>query len=133
MGSFICVGPDYRRLQLDILPINVHVTPEWNARSWYVSGAYRFTPHIELGSYYSFFTHDQNVDESLPGNHIYDKAVTARFDLKSYWTVKVEGHFIDGYGGSDSTRGFYNFPILGEVNTMKPQTNMLLVRTGFSF
>jgi hypothetical protein len=124
---------DYRRLQLDAPSINLHATPEWNARSWYVSGAYRFTPHIELGSYYSFFTHDQNVDESLPGNHIYDKVVTARFDLKSFWTVKVEGHFIDGYGGSDSTRGFYNFPLAGDANTMKPQTNMLIVRTGFSF
>jgi hypothetical protein len=108
---------------------------QWNARSWYISGAYRFSKRIEVGSYYSFFTPDQNVDTSLPGNHIYDKVVTARFDLKSYWTVKVEGHFIDGYGQIDSARGFYdNFPSgMSGTAGFKPQTNMLLVRTGFSF
>jgi hypothetical protein len=90
---------------------------------------------IEVGSYYSFFTPDQNVDTSLPGNHIYDKVATARFDLKSFWTVKVEGHFIDGYGAIDSARGFYDgFPGPSSTGSgFKPQTNMFLVRTGFSF
>jgi hypothetical protein len=108
---------------------------QWNARSWYISGAYRFSKRIELGSYYSHFTPYQNVDTSLPGNHIYDKVVTARFDLKSFWTVKVEGHFIDGYGQIDSARGFYDeFPsAMSGTAGFKPQTNMLLVRTGFSF
>jgi hypothetical protein len=108
---------------------------QWNARSWYISGAYRFSHLVEVGSYYSHFTPDQNVDTSLPGNHIYDKVVTARFDLKSFWTVKVEGHFIDGYGQIDSARGFYDDfpgPTSGTAG-FKPQTNMLLVRTGFSF
>jgi hypothetical protein len=61
--------------------------------------------------------------------------VTARFDLKSYWTVKVEGHFIDGYGQIDSARGFYDDFPSGTSSTagFKPQTNMLLIRTGFSF
>jgi len=108
---------------------------QWNARSWYISGAYRFSHLVEVGSYYSHFAPNQNVDISLPGNHIYDKVVTARFDLKSYWTVKAEGHFIDGYGQIDSARGFYDgFPsALGGTAGFKPQTNMLLVRTGFSF
>src|ERR1039458_4116697 len=107
---------------------------EWNARSWYISGAYRFNHLVEVGSYYSHFTSDQNVNQSLPGNHIYDKVVTARFDLKSFWTVKVEGHFIDGYGAIDSARGFYDgFPMPGGTAGFKPQTNMLMLRTGFSF
>jgi len=108
---------------------------QWNARSWYLSGAYRINHLLEVGSYYSHFTPDQNVDTSLPGNHIYDKVVTARFDLKSYWTVKAEGHFIDGYGAIDSARGFYDSfpgPLSGTAG-FKPQTNMLMVRTGFSF
>jgi len=108
---------------------------EWNARSWYISGAYRFNHLIEVGSYYSYFAPNQNVDISLPGNHIYDRVVTARFDPKNFWTVKVEGHFIDGYGGVDSARGFYDgFPgPLSGTAEFKPQTNLLLVRTGFSF
>ena len=123
---------DYRDLTIT-MPTSVSDI-QWNARSWYISGAYHLSRRIEVGSYYSFFTPDQNVDTSLPGNHIYDKVATARFDLKSFWTVKVEGHFIDGYGQIDSARGFYDFPLaMGASNTMKPQTNMLLVRTGFSF
>jgi hypothetical protein len=108
---------------------------QWNARSWYISGAYRFNHLVEVGSYYSHFTPDQNVDTSLPANHIYDKVVTARFDLKSFWTVKVEGHFIDGYGQIDSARGFYDgfASTPGGATGFKPQTNMLMVRTGFSF
>jgi hypothetical protein len=108
---------------------------QWNARSWYISGAYRFSHLVEVGSYYSYFAPNQNVDISQPGNHIYDKVVTARFDLKSFWTVKVEGHFIDGYGQIDSARGFYDgFPgPFSATAGFKPQTNLLLLRTGFSF
>ena len=114
--------------------VNQNNDVEWNARSWYISGAYRFSHLIEVGSYYSFFTPNQNVDVSQPGNHIYDKVVTARFDPKRFWTVKVEGHFIDGYGQIDSARGFYGFPAPGQSSvSLKPQTNLFLVRTGFSF
>jgi len=126
---------DYRDLSIRVPSMNQLSDVQWNARSWYISGAYRLSRRIEVGSYYSFFTPDQNVDTSLPGNHIYDKVATARFDLKSFWTVKVEGHFIDGYGAIDSARGFYDgFPGPSSTGSgFKPQTNMFLVRTGFSF
>ena len=104
---------------------------EWNARSWYTSGAYRFCRWFEAGSYYSRFVPNWQNDPSPAGNHIYDKVVTGRFDLNRFWTVKVEGHFIDGYGALDSARGFYGFTF--GTTTMKPQTNLLLVRTGFAF
>lgn len=114
--------------------VNQNNDVEWNARSWYIAGSYRFSHLIEVGSYYSHFTPNQNVDVNLPGNHIYDKVVTGKIDLKSFWTVKVEGHFIDGYGQIDSARGFYGFPVPGQTTVaMKPQTNVLMVRTGFSF
>jgi hypothetical protein len=123
---------DYRDEAVIALGLNGDV--EWNARSWYISGAYRFNHLVEVGSYYSHFAPNQNVDISLPGNHIYDKVVTAKFDVKSFWTVKVEAHFIDGYGQIDSARGFYDgFAGPSGDATIKPQTNMLLVRTGFSF
>ena len=32
------------------------------------------------------------------GNHIYDKVVTARIDLTKFRNIKLEGHFMDGYG-----------------------------------
>jgi hypothetical protein len=106
--------------------------PVWNARAWYISGAYRVGRYLELGSYYSFFVPHWESDWSPPGNHIYDKVVSARIDLTKFWTVKVEGHFIDGYGAIDSTRGFYDLSF-GGIETTKPQTKLLMIRTGVSF
>jgi hypothetical protein len=47
-----------------------------------------------------------SFDISLPGNHVFDKVVTARVDLTNFWSVKVEAHFMDGYGGNRSPNGF---------------------------
>ncbi|MGO8757710.1 MAG: hypothetical protein ACLQG3_06260 [Terracidiphilus sp.] len=106
---------------------------QWNQRSWYIAGAYRLNRRLEIGSYWSRFINNWTQDWSQPGNHIYDKVVTGRVDLSRFWTVKVEGHFIDGYGNMDSTRGFYGFGGPGGENSLQPQTNVLIVRTGFSF
>jgi hypothetical protein len=125
---------DYRDLFVQIPAVHVTEDLTWNARSWYVSAAYRISPRLEVGSYYSRFVPQWGLDPSSPDNHIYDKVVSARFDLTRFWTIKVEGHFMDGYGALDSSRGFYDFPGLrGGVNTTKPQTNLLMIRTGFSF
>lgn len=100
-----------------------------DARSWYGSAAYRVSKLLELGTYFSWYNANWSQSLSDPANHVYDKVVTARFDLKSYWTLKVEGHFMDGYGQFDSIRGFYD-----QVNPggIKPTTNMLVVRMGFA-
>ena len=114
----------------------------WDARSIYGSAAYRIHPRLEIGSYYSFFIPHWNQDWTPPGNHITDKVVTARIDLTKFWTVKVEGHFINGYGQVDSARGFYDLAAPGgpagpgvasAVTTTKPLTNMLVIKTGFTF
>jgi hypothetical protein len=70
------------------------------------------------------------TDTSLPANHIYDKVITARVDLKKFWNVKVEGHFMNGYGFSTFPDGFYP-----EVNPQgfKPNTNALVVKSGINF
>jgi hypothetical protein len=47
------------------------------------------------------------TDTSLPLHHIYDKVITARFDLTKFWNVKVEGHFMDGYVHDAYPEGFY--------------------------
>ena len=97
---------------------------------------------LALGSYYSryavtsvsggpeaVYVPDQ-TDTSLPENHIYDKVIIARVDLKKFWNVKVEGHFMNGYGASTFPDGFYP-----EVNPQgfTPNTNALVVKTGFNF
>jgi hypothetical protein len=113
-----------------------------DVRGWYVSGAYRVMKRLALGSYYSRYSvtsvtrgpfaplFPAQTDTSLPANHIYDKVISARLDLKKFWNVKVEGHFMNGYGNSTYPDGFYP-----QVNPQgfKPNTNALVVKTGINF
>jgi hypothetical protein len=94
------------------------------------SVAYRLSRHLELGTYHSRFISDRNLPTNADDNHIYDQAVTARVDLTSYWNVKVEGHFIDGYGSPYSAHGFYPTQ---NMTGFQPRTNMLVLRTGVNF
>lgn len=121
---------------------SVGLTNVTDVRGWYVSGTYRVMKRLALGSYYSRYSvtsvsggpdaayAPNQTDTSLPANHIYDKVISARVDLKKYWNVKVEGHFMDGYGFCSYPDGFYP-----EVNPQgfKPNTNALVVKTGFNF
>jgi len=45
--------------------------------------------------------------------------------------VKVEGHFMDGYG----VPGYYpdGFYYVDNLQGLKPNTNALVVKTGFNF
>lgn len=121
---------------------SVGLTNVTDVRGWYVSETYRVMKRLALGSYYSRYSvtsvsggpdaayAPNQTDTSLPANHIYDKVISARVDLKKYWNVKVEGHFMDGYGFCSYPDGFYP-----EVNPQgfKPNTNALVVKTGFNF
>jgi hypothetical protein len=113
-----------------------------DVRGWYVSGSYRVTKRLALGYYYSRYSvtsvaggllapyAPHQTDTSLPANHVYDKVISARVDLRRCWNVKVEGHFMNGYEYSSYPNGFYP-----QVNPQgfKPNTNALVVKTGFNF
>jgi hypothetical protein len=113
-----------------------------DVRGWYISGSYRIIKRLQLGSYYSRYTitsilvgpvlafASSETDTSLPANHIYDKVITGRVDLNRFWNVKVEGHFMNGYGSSTYPDGFYP-----QVNPQgfKPDTNALVIKTGVNF
>jgi hypothetical protein len=114
-----------------------------DVRGWYFAGAYRVAKHLELGSYYSHYTISDVVggalaaagfpsetDTSQPANHIYDKVITARVDLTRFWNVKVEGHFMNGYGRSTYPDGFYPQENPQGFTTC---TNALVVKTGMNF
>jgi hypothetical protein len=121
---------------------SVALTNETDVRGWYVSGTYRVMKRLALGSYYSRYSvtsvsggpegayAPHQTDTSLPGNHVYDKVITGRVDLNQFWNLKVEGHFMDGYGFSTFPDGFYP-----EVNPrgFSANTNALVVKTGISF
>jgi len=111
-------------------------------RGWYLSGTYRVATHLALGSYYSRYTiatgsggplaalFPAQTDTGLPANHVYDKVITARIDLKRFCYLKVEGHFMNGVGDSTFPDGFYP-----QVNPhgFKPETNALVLKTGVNF
>ena len=121
---------------------SVVLTNVTDVRGWYVSGTYRVMKRLALGSYYSRYSITSvtggpdgayvpsQTDTSLPANHVYDKVITARVDLKRFWNLKVEGHFMNGYGFSTFPDGFYP-----EVNPQgfKPNTNALVIKTGVNF
>lgn len=139
---------EYRHYYRDFDIFNGLYEAAINPHSWYGSASYRVAKHLQLGGYYSHFdvgwivTAPDQVEapnESSPDRHLYDKVVTARVDLKSYWYMKVEGHFMDGYGGFQYPDGFYPQqneagPCAGNLcSSIKPDTNALLVKTGFYF
>jgi hypothetical protein len=111
-------------------------------RGWYISGAYRVRRQLALGSYYSRYTittgstgplallFPDQTGTGLPANHIYDKVITARVDLNRFWNVKLEGHFMNGYGSSIYPDGFYP-----QVNPegFKPNTKALVIKTSLNF
>jgi hypothetical protein len=110
------VGPDTRSDSSD--------------KGWFASGAYRITKRLEVGTYHSRFYIDVPNTPDPNGNHIFDQTVTGRFDIAKWWNVKVEGHFIDGYGDIYSAHGFYQ---RSNPKGLKPTTNLLVIRTGFNF
>ena len=100
-----------------------------DSRSWYGSAAYRVSKRLELGTYFSWFFFDWHGDLSDPANHVRDRVVTARFDLTPHWDLKLEGHFMNGYGRFDSIRGFYEQQ---NPQGLRPDTTLLIIRTGFN-
>lgn len=91
---------------------------------WYVNVAYRFNPWFEVGSYYTQDYEDVN-HEGNPRLFQKDAALTFRFDPKPWWTVKLEGHVLNGTGLLKDTP---NNPVQRDDIWY-----MLAVKTTFSF
>jgi hypothetical protein len=130
---------EYRRIWRDTEIFSGAFEDTTDVRTWFVAGSYRVSKRFAFGSYYSRFSNNwfatvpgqvEAPSQSSPARHLYDKVVTARVDLTKYWNVKVEGHFMDGWGGSQYPDGFYQ---RDNPNGIAPKTNMLLVRTGWNF
>lgn len=136
------IDSEYRRYFRDEIIFSGTSENVTDVRGWYVSGTCRVIKRLESGSYYSRYSitsvlggpvlafGSSQTDTSLPQNHIYDKVISARIDLNKLWDVKIEGHFMNGYGDSTYPDGFYP-----QVNPQgfKPNTNALVIKTGFNF
>ena len=124
------VEAEYRRWWRDQQIFNGAFSITTDTRGWYALTAYRLSKYFELGGYYSHLVANAGTPAAPPDNHLYDKVVTLRMDLKHYWNVKVEGHFMDGYTGALYPAGFYNQE---NRQGLQPKTTLLIIRTGFNF
>jgi hypothetical protein len=143
MHGRLRLDSEYRRYLRNQSVFGGLAKDEDDVRGWYFSGSYSVSNRFAFGSYYSRYTIENfvgglfvtlgfsnNTDTSLAANHIYDKVITGRINLNRFWNVKVEGHFMNGYGDGTYPDGFYP-----QVNPhgFQPTTNALVVRTSVHF
>jgi len=129
----LVVDAEYRRYYM-LMGSNGVPSAEEDIRGWYLAGSYQIAKRVQLGSYYSRYWISfpiAYVGQPPATGHDYDKVVTGRVDLNRFMNIKVEGHFMDGYGLPNLyPNGFYT-----GVNPLglKPNTIALVVKTGFNF
>ena len=127
------IDAEYRRYWRDERIYSGAFEVQSDVRGWYVAGSYRLHKRLQFGSYYSHYTIGVPPFYGSPfqTGHEYDKVVSGRFDLNRFINVKVEGHFIEGYGlPGFYPSGFYN---IDNPQGLKADTNALVVKTGFNF
>jgi hypothetical protein len=136
------IDSEYRRYWRNQELLSVASESFADIRGWYASGAYRIRKCLQIGSYYSRYTitnvvsgalasfYPPATDTGLPANHDYDKVITGRIDMNRFWNVKIEGHFMNGYGSGPYPNGFYT-----QVNPQgfKANTSALVVKTSLYF
>jgi hypothetical protein len=77
--------------------------------------AYRVRRWLQPGVYYSLAYNNRNLGAEQDDRNVqHDLAATLRFDINSFWIVKVEGHFMHGTGlinGSDTSKDVLTNPV----------------------
>ncbi|HYA25333.1 MAG TPA: hypothetical protein VEF05_14305 [Terriglobales bacterium] len=128
----LLLDAEYRRYWTDLGVQGISVIQE-DVRGWYVAGSYRITKRLQVGSYYSHYSTNYLISALDPAGtgHDYDKVITGRFDPTRFMSIKIEGHFMDGYGlPNEYPNGFYS---ANNPQGLKPNTNALVVKTDFKF
>ncbi len=125
---------EYRRYWRDQTVYSGLWSVQTDVRGWYVGASYRISKWFQFGSYYSKHTVDvppMTVYPIAQDGHEIDRVVAGRFDLNRFINVKVEAHFIAGYG----LPGYYpdGFYVIDNPRGMTPNTKALVVRSGFNF
>jgi hypothetical protein len=111
------------------------LNPEFltHVQGWYVGASYQFAQKFHVGSYYSNYEIDIPPNLAVPPGqgHDYSKVVTFRYDVNRHVNVKVEGHFMDGYGlARIYPNGFYR---KDNPQGLKDNTNALIIKTSVAF
>jgi hypothetical protein len=77
-------------------------SPEVSSERAYGMASYRVARWLQPGVYYSVLFPDVTKLEGRE-NMQHDVATTLRFDINEHWLFKVEGHYMFGTAGLDST------------------------------
>ena len=128
----LVVDAEYRRYWTNLGSQSVSMIQE-DVRGWYVAGSYQIVKRVHVGSYFSHYWINYPVTGLLPSGtgHDYDKVITVRVDPTRYASIKLEGHFMDGYGLPDQyPNGFY---AANNPQGFQPNTNALVVKTSLHF
>lgn len=89
----------------------------------YLRAAYRLSPRVQPGVYYSIYFPDVEQREGRAAVQ-HDVAATLRYDVTANWIVKLEGHFMHGTAGADS--GLNDGAAL---DALEPNWGVFLVKT----
>ena len=104
--------------------------PFWYSdKGWFVSAVYQLTKHVEVGAYHSRYYFDVHSLPDQSTHYIRDSVATLHYTVSRFMSVKVEGHFMDGTGDPYGSHGFYD---TNNPQGLKPTTNMLVIRIGYS-
>jgi hypothetical protein len=93
-------------------------------RAWYPMVDYRVMRRLQVGTYYSHYV-DKSADTSQPESYSKDWVIAGRYDFNQYFYGKIESHFLHG-----TALGYYTSV---NANGLKPDSNMLAARIGFTF
>jgi hypothetical protein len=124
-GKFYAAA-EYRRnpFVVDMTIGQVALTMPSDPRAWYVMTSYRLRPKLTMGGYYSSYT-DHAMDKADPASYAKDWVVSGRYDINTYFYLKLENHFIHGTGISYYTDT--------NPNGVKPRADLLAAKIGFNF
>lgn len=120
----LTLAAEYGRWHLKAESSNPAIFPSRGfmaSERFYLLGSYSVTDWLHAGVYYAVFFNDvkKREDAGRAGSQ-QDLALTLRFDINSFWLIKVEGHYLRGTAGLSS-----------DLNDNKPLSELAL--NWFSF
>ncbi len=129
VGEDILLAAEYSRWNLDVESSQPVLIPESHTlrEQFYVMVSYQVTDWLHPGAYYSVFFPDVKK-RSFPEGSQQDVAVTLRFDVNSYWLIKLEGHYLHGTAALTSSEND-NRPL----DALTPNWGLFLVKTTLQF
>lgn len=120
-------GQYMRLIQYQTFSVNglAPASSGFDERAWFVMGGYHLTDKLQLGAYYTRETLPSAGDNTNSANFFKDWVASGRYEINPYFYAKLEGHLVDG-----NAAGLY---ALNNPNGLKPRTDVLVAKIGFTF